>query len=105
MHPILEDKGRIALYVAAWLPVGGLLAALLALSERRPWAEALAFALPMALVYAFLCLAAGPRAARAGVAPPRSTAMQRRASPENARDGGRAHTHACAHGSSRWIAG
>src|SRR5436309_11571887 len=58
MHPILEDRRRLALYLAAWLPIGALLAVLLVLSDRGPWGEALALAMPLALVYAFLCLAA-----------------------------------------------
>jgi two-component system, LytTR family, sensor histidine kinase AlgZ len=57
MHPILADKGRLGLYLAAWLPLGGLLAALPGPGVEA-WPAALALALPLALLYAFVCLAA-----------------------------------------------
>ena len=66
MHPILGHRGRLALYLTAWLPIGALLAVLVALvvlqpggQQTRPvqWAAAAALALPLALVYAFICLA------------------------------------------------
>jgi len=57
MHPILARKGRLALYLAAWVPLGLGLAALLVLTGGGPWDEALAVALPASLVYAFVCLA------------------------------------------------
>ncbi len=57
MHPILGHKGRLALYLTAWLPVGGLLAVLAALAVEVQWAAAAALALPLALIYAFICLA------------------------------------------------
>ncbi len=57
MHPILGHKGRLALYLTAWLPVGGLLAVLAALVVEVQWAAAAALALPLALIYAFICLA------------------------------------------------
>src|SRR5262249_52436007 len=55
MHPILS-RGRIGLYLAAWIPVGGLLAALAVVGGRRGVLEALGLTLPLALVYAFICL-------------------------------------------------
>jgi hypothetical protein len=56
MHPILSERGRLAFYLAVWLPVGAVLAALLGLSGRMPWAEAWALALPLAIVFGFVCL-------------------------------------------------
>ncbi|MBZ5498003.1 MAG: histidine kinase [Acidobacteriia bacterium] len=58
MHPILAQRRRLALYLAAWLPVVGLIVVLLDLSGRLSWAESLALAIPMGLLNAFLCLAA-----------------------------------------------
>ena len=57
MHPILARKGWLALYLAAWVPLGLGLAVLLVLTGGGPWSEALAIALPASLVYAFVCLA------------------------------------------------
>lgn len=56
MHPILAERKRLGLYLAAWLPVAFLLAVLVALAGRAPWSEALALALPLSAVYAFQCL-------------------------------------------------
>jgi two-component system sensor histidine kinase AlgZ len=58
MHPILAVKGRLLLYLVAWFPAGGLLAALLAFSGAFTWPEAFVFSMPVALVYAFVCLGA-----------------------------------------------
>lgn len=57
MHPILAEKRRLAGYLAAWLLLGGVLAAL---TEPRgeAWIAAFALTLPLALAYAFVCLAA-----------------------------------------------
>src|SRR6185503_12878632 len=55
MHPILS-RGRVGLYLAAWIPVGGLLAALAVVGNRRGILEAAALTIPLALVYAFICL-------------------------------------------------
>jgi two-component system sensor histidine kinase AlgZ len=57
MHPILAYRGRLGPYLAAWIPLGGLLAGLLRIAGA-PWGEAVAISLPMAVVYAFVCLAA-----------------------------------------------
>jgi sensor histidine kinase YesM len=57
MHPILAYRGRLGPYLAAWVPLGGLMAGLLAIAGS-PWVEAAAIALPMALIYGFICLAA-----------------------------------------------
>jgi hypothetical protein len=58
MHPILETKGRFLLYLSAWLPIAGLLAGLFVFVGRLTWGEAAALAVPMTLVYSFLCLSA-----------------------------------------------
>ena len=57
MHPILSHPGRLFLYLAAWLPIVGLLAILFTISGGVPWLESAALALPMSVVYAFVCLA------------------------------------------------
>jgi serine phosphatase RsbU (regulator of sigma subunit) len=57
MHPILSHSGRLLLYLVAWLPIAGLLAILFAVSGGIPWLQAAALAAPMALIYAFVCLA------------------------------------------------
>lgn len=58
MHPILAQRGGLWLYLGAWVPSGGLLATMLALADDISWIESVALALPLALVYAFICLAA-----------------------------------------------
>jgi hypothetical protein len=56
MHPLFGRANRIALYAAASAIVGVLLAAALRVLTPRPWADALAFAVPAALVYGFMVL-------------------------------------------------
>jgi hypothetical protein len=58
MHPILGQPRRLAAYAALWLPLGALLAALLALEGALPWPRAAAVAVPLAVVFGFLCLSA-----------------------------------------------
>jgi hypothetical protein len=58
MHPILARPGRVVAYMAVWLPLGVLLAALLALQGVFGWIEALLVAVPLANAYGFLCLSA-----------------------------------------------
>ncbi len=57
MHPLLATKGRITLYLLAWLPLAGLLGYLLSVTGRLPLLEAEVLALPLALFYALVCLA------------------------------------------------
>ena len=57
MHPILVRKSRLALYLLLWVPVGTALGSLLRQTTELAWGEALGLALPLALVYAFACLA------------------------------------------------
>jgi hypothetical protein len=58
MHPILADRRRLIAYVAAWEMLGALLSALLVLNGNFAWAPALSLAVPLAAVYAFVCLGA-----------------------------------------------
>ncbi len=57
MHPVLANRRLLALYLAAWLPLGGLLAAAFVEHAAFPWRDALIVALPLALVHAFVSLA------------------------------------------------
>ncbi|NUO81505.1 histidine kinase [candidate division KSB1 bacterium] len=56
MHPILAHRAKLALYLAAWLALALLLAALTTLAGNLSWREALAFVVPLMLLYAFVCL-------------------------------------------------
>ena len=58
MHPILGHPRRLAVYVALWLPLGGVLAALLALEGALPWPRAIVVAVPLAVLFGFLSLSA-----------------------------------------------
>ena len=58
MHPILARPGRLVAYIALWLPLGVLLAALLALQGVLGWRDAILVAVPLAVAYGFLCLSA-----------------------------------------------
>ena len=57
MHPILAYRGRLGLYLGAWLPASGLLATMLAVFSGLPWTQAVVLAVPLCLLYAFVCLA------------------------------------------------
>ncbi len=57
MHPILAFRGRLGPYLAGWVPLAGLLAGLLAVGGMT-WLQATVVALPLAVIYAFMCLAA-----------------------------------------------
>jgi len=54
VHPILSDRVRLAVYLAAWLPVGVLLT--IGLGSENTWTTAGALLLPLSLVYAFIGL-------------------------------------------------
>jgi hypothetical protein len=58
MHPILAHPGRLAAYIAIWLPLGALLAGLLALQGVFGWTHAAIVAIPLSVSYGFLCLSA-----------------------------------------------
>lgn len=57
MHPILSEKRIFGLYLVVWLILGGLLALLLQSAAGVSPADAFVLAIPMALVYGFMCLA------------------------------------------------
>jgi hypothetical protein len=58
VHPLLASRRRILLYLGLWLSVAALLAWVLVLTGPRPMSHAGAFAGPLALIYAFVCLSA-----------------------------------------------
>src|SRR5512145_1505368 len=58
MHPILEDRGRVFVYLAAWLVAGASFALLLTATSPLDFVRAAAFAVPLCLVYGFICLGA-----------------------------------------------
>lgn len=58
MHPILKNRDTMIMYLVAWLVLGLLLAALLAIPGRASWLGAIAFSLPMMVIYAFMALSA-----------------------------------------------
>ena len=58
MHPILARPGFLAAYIAIWVPLGALLAALLAVQGVFPWLDAAFIAIPLSISYGFLCLSA-----------------------------------------------
>jgi len=58
MHPILGRPGRLAAYLAVWVPLGMLLAALLTLQGALDLGNALIAAVPLSIAYGFLCLSA-----------------------------------------------
>lgn len=58
MHPILGRPRRLAAYIAIWIPLGVLLAGLLAAQGALGWGDALLVAVPLSIAYAFLSLSA-----------------------------------------------
>ena len=58
MHPLFASPGRLALYLAAWIPAAALVAIEFATVGNLPWLAAAGLAGPLALAYAFVCLAA-----------------------------------------------
>jgi two-component system sensor histidine kinase AlgZ len=56
VHPILADRRRLNLYLLAWNPIALLLALFLAVGSGLPWIQSIALSIPLALVYAFVCL-------------------------------------------------
>jgi len=57
VHPILENRQRLTLYLLAWFPIAAILTAVLRRGFES-WPEAALVALPMSLLYAFMCLSA-----------------------------------------------
>jgi hypothetical protein len=58
VHPLLASLDRLALYLAAWLPAAALVTIEFATVGALPWGTSAAMAGPLALAYAFVCLAA-----------------------------------------------
>lgn len=58
MHPILSQFRRLALYLAAWIPLAAMLAYLMAVAAGLSWREAMAMSFPLCFLYAFVCLSA-----------------------------------------------
>jgi len=58
MHPILGHFRRLLLYLAAWGPISAILVYLFASAGGLSWGWAAALAIPLSLVYAFVCLSA-----------------------------------------------
>jgi sensor histidine kinase YesM len=61
VHPILESRQRLAIYLVVWLPVAGIVTVVLRRGTSPTlltWAEAAIIAIPMCLIYAFMCLSA-----------------------------------------------
>jgi two-component system, LytTR family, sensor histidine kinase AlgZ len=58
MHPILGNFRQLVLYLLAWLPLSGILLYLLISFGGLEWTRALVFTVPLAMVFAFVCLSA-----------------------------------------------
>lgn len=58
MHPILGQLRRLGLYALAWVPLAAILIYLLAALGGLSWSRAAALAIPLCVVYAFVCLSA-----------------------------------------------
>jgi two-component sensor histidine kinase len=58
MHPILSNRTRQWLYQSAWIAVGAGMAGILVVVVGRPLPAAIAEAVPMTVLYAFMCLSA-----------------------------------------------
>jgi two-component system, LytTR family, sensor histidine kinase AlgZ len=56
MHPILDNRRRLAMYLAGWVPVG--LFVTVGLGQGHAWSTSAALFLPLTFVYAFVCLSA-----------------------------------------------
>ena len=57
VHPILENRQRLAFYLLAWIPIAALLTVVLR-RGLETWPAAAIVAFPMSLLYAFMCLSA-----------------------------------------------
>jgi len=57
MHPLLATRGRIILYLIAWLPLAAPLGFLLSNTGKLPMLEVEALVVPLVLFYALVCLA------------------------------------------------
>jgi hypothetical protein len=58
MHPILSHFRRLLLYLAAWGPISAILLYLFVSLAGLTWGRAAVLAIPLCLIYAFVCLSA-----------------------------------------------
>lgn len=58
MHPIFAGRGRLGLYLMGWSPLAALLVVLLVWRGELAWSEAALVGLPLAYLFAYLCLSA-----------------------------------------------
>ena len=56
MHPFFTQSGRLGVYLLGWIPLAAILGGLLVLAGGLSFLEATALSVPLALLYAFLCL-------------------------------------------------
>jgi two-component system, LytTR family, sensor histidine kinase AlgZ len=56
MHPIFQNRNSVLAYLAAWFPLGAVLAYVIKASARLGWLETAAFTAPLTLVLAVVCL-------------------------------------------------
>lgn len=57
MHPLLATRGRVTLYLIAWLPLAAPLGFLLSTTGKLPLLEVECLIVPLVLFYALVCLA------------------------------------------------
>ncbi|HXU29232.1 MAG TPA: histidine kinase [Thermoanaerobaculia bacterium] len=58
MHPIFAGRGRLGLYLLGWSPLAALIVVLLVWRGALAWGEAMLVGLPLAYLFAYLCLSA-----------------------------------------------
>src|SRR5260370_6171077 len=58
MAPVLGEVWRLGFFLLAWIPLGGILLYLLAALGGLSWPRAAALAIPLCVIYAFVCLSA-----------------------------------------------
>lgn len=58
MHPIFAGRGRLGLYLLGWSPLAALTVVLLVWRGELAWGEAVLVGLPLAYLFAYLCLSA-----------------------------------------------
>jgi hypothetical protein len=57
VHPILANRARTILYVAAWIPIDALLIGVVTRAGTLSWLEAAVILTPMCFLFAFICQA------------------------------------------------
>jgi two-component system, LytTR family, sensor histidine kinase AlgZ len=58
MHPFIVSKKVFVVYLAVWILLGILLAAILSLTGDTEWQASIAFSVPVLLILGFMCLSA-----------------------------------------------